>query len=117
MQDEDEEPFIVDYKFIYEFIHGSKFRFLVSSKTLLKNASVPINFMKSKLKKDSAILTCLDAQWFSSHATWYEGFKIGAPSTNNALKSTNRVIKDEHTLRERMPISQFKEEAIRIVRE
>ena len=46
-----------------------------------------------------------------------EGFKIGAPSTNNALESNNRVIQGQHTLRERMLISQFKEEAIRIVRE
>ena len=42
---EDEEPFIVDYKFIYEngdgeeAFHSRQFRFLVSSKTLLKNAS------------------------------------------------------------------------------
>ena len=30
------------------------------------------------------------------------------PSTNNALEATNRVIKDENTFRERLPLSRFK---------
>lgn len=30
------------------------------------------------------------------------------PSTNNALEASNRIIKDEHTLRDRLPLSRFK---------
>ena len=34
---------------------------------------------------------------------WYEGFSNGnIPSTDNGLESTNKTIKETHTLRERM---------------
>lgn len=39
---------------------------------------------------------------------WYEGFAKRTPSTNNALESKNRLIKDEGTLRERMDLGQFR---------
>lgn len=38
---------------------------------------------------------------------WFEGFRYKTPSTNNALESKNKGIKDEHTLRERLEFSQF----------
>lgn len=39
-----------------------------------------------------------------------EGAKFVSPSTNNALEATNRVLtNDENTLRERLPLSRFKE--------
>ncbi|RNA28122.1 hypothetical protein BpHYR1_003222 [Brachionus plicatilis] len=31
---------------------------------------------------------------------WYEGLQLFTPSTNNSLEATNRVIKDEDTLRD-----------------
>lgn len=33
--------------------------------------------------------------------------ELYVPSTNNALEATNRVIKDEDTIRERLPLSRF----------
>ena len=48
----------------------------------------------------------LNELWFDSHDNWFEGASYG-PSTNNGLESTNRVIKDEDTLRSRLPLSQF----------
>jgi transposase-like protein len=46
-------------------------------------------------------------QWVDKNNNWYEGSGLLIPSTNNRLESWNRVIKDEHTLRERLPISHF----------
>lgn len=47
-------------------------------------------------------------EWITHHQNWYEGFRKKTPSTNNALESFNRVIKDEQTFRERLDISQFR---------
>ncbi len=41
------------------------------------------------------------SEWIVSHSGWYEGYQSGC-STNNGLESTNRVIKDDHTFRERL---------------
>jgi len=38
---------------------------------------------------------------------WYEGLARNSPSTNNSLEATNKVIKDECTIRERLPIRDF----------
>ena len=49
---------------------------------------------------------------------WYEGFADGnIPSTDNGLESVNRVIKDSHTLRDRMPISQYLVNAMDMIRD
>ncbi|RMZ98423.1 hypothetical protein BpHYR1_035707, partial [Brachionus plicatilis] len=46
--------------------------------------------------------------WLDEHNLgWFEGFAPGFPSTNNALESTNRYIKDDGTLRIRLAIRQF----------
>lgn len=41
------------------------------------------------------------------NVNWFEGYKQFTPSTNNALEATNRVIKDEDTLRNRLPLARF----------
>lgn len=49
-----------------------------------------------------------EKEWLNQNSSWYEGFAKLTPSTNNALEAFNRLIKDEHTLRERLDISQFR---------
>ena len=49
------------------------------------------------------------------HSGWFEGAHLFVPSTNNALEATNRVIKDQKTFRNRLPLSQFLQLAIDIV--
>ena len=41
--------------------------------------------------------------------TWYEGYHplLAVPSQNNALESTNNVVKDDGTFRKRLPVAQF----------
>jgi transposase-like protein len=46
-------------------------------------------------------------EWLVLNRNWFEGIQKMIPSTNNALEAFNRVIKDENTLRERLPISRF----------
>ena len=57
----------------------------------------------------------MEIQWFTSRDTWYEDFFMFAPSTNNACEAINRTIKDEHTFRERLPMSTFKEIMMKMV--
>lgn len=53
------------------------------------------------------ILEYFQHEWLESNPNWFEGVSKLVPSTNNALESFNRVIKDENTLRERLPLSRF----------
>ena len=46
-------------------------------------------------------------QWVDSNSEWYEGYAVGFPSTKNALESTNRLIKDQSTHRERKLKGEF----------
>lgn len=48
------------------------------------------------------------SEWLVKNRHWYEGFAHHTPSTNNAVESFNRKIKDEQTLRERLDLSQFR---------
>lgn len=47
-------------------------------------------------------------EWLRKNRFWYEGVKVNTPSTNNAIEVANRIIKDEHTLRERFDLGQFR---------
>lgn len=65
---------------------------------------------KWKNCKDNEVIvfvTYLEKEWFISQPNWYEGAARGFPSTNNGVEATNSIIKSEHTLRERLPIGQF----------
>ena len=57
------------------------------------------------MKRDDYLLKYFINEWLSSKDGWYEGYQTHRPSTNNALEATNRVIKDEDTLRERLPLA------------
>lgn len=56
-------------------------------------------------------------EWLIQNRNWYEGFEKLTPSTNNALESNNRVLKDEQTLRERMDLAQFRVKVFDVVRQ
>lgn len=47
-------------------------------------------------------------EWLNKNRFWYEGFAHTTPSTNNALESCNKLIKDENTFRERLDLRQFR---------
>lgn len=56
--------------------------------------------------KDLLEYFCIE--WLNQNRNWYEGVAKMVPSTNNALESNNRLLKDEQTLRERMDLAQFR---------
>lgn len=48
-----------------------------------------------------------EREWIVLLPNWYEGAAVGLPSSNNGVEATNAVIKNEFTLRERLPVGQF----------
>ncbi|CAK1582220.1 unnamed protein product [Parnassius mnemosyne] len=46
-------------------------------------------------------------EWLKKHPNWFLGAAPCSPATNNALEAFNRNIKDQNTLRERLPLSHF----------
>lgn len=56
----------------------------------------------------SELVKYFEDEWLIKNRNWYEGFATRTPSQNNALESTNAVIKREQTLRERLDLSQFR---------
>ncbi len=49
----------------------------------------------------------ITSEWLESKNGCYEGLELYVPNTNNALEATNRVIKDEDTIREWLVSSIF----------
>lgn len=52
-------------------------------------------------------------EWLDANRYWYEGCGKLVQSTNNALESFNRLIKDEQTLRERLDLQPIPRENVR----
>ena len=63
---------------------------------------LPLDYSEKKWKNEEKFLQYFSSQWLNSKNGWFEGLATYVPSTNNALEATNRVIKDEDTLRERL---------------
>ena len=79
---------------------------LCESETVFRN--VLSLFLKKWSKTEKEFTEYFENEWLTVLDSWYEGY-YGAftPSTNNQLEATNKVIKDEHTFRERHPLSRF----------
>ena len=65
-----------------------------------------------KWYEETEFISYFEAEWLDSNRFWYEDAEKLTPSTNNALESFNRVIKDENSMRERQPISRFSVELL-----
>lgn len=65
-------------------------------------------FLKKWQAVSTDLVTYFEKEWLVQNRNWYEGFRRHTPSTNNALEAFNKVIKDEHTLRERLELSHFR---------
>ena len=72
-------------------------------------------FLK-KHKSEKEFITYFKNEWVDTHDGWYEGYAELTPSTNNALESNNRYIKDNGTLRSKLDLSVFLNTAKQIVR-
>ncbi|CAF3981206.1 unnamed protein product [Adineta steineri] len=69
-------------------------------------------FIRKWNRKESTFIEYFQKEWLTSHRGWYEDIQQLTPSTNNDLESNNKVIKDENTFRERLPLGlkQFHDE-------
>lgn len=65
-------------------------------------------FLQKWKKESLELVKYFKKEWLVANRNWYEGFRVRTPSTNNALESTNNVIKNEQTMRERFDFSQFR---------
>lgn len=72
------------------------------------DAASTLFMAKWRAKYQKLIDDYFETEWLIKNRNWYESFRIKTPSTNNALESFNNVIKNEHTMRERFDISQFR---------
>ncbi|XP_028175937.1 uncharacterized protein LOC114364130 [Ostrinia furnacalis] len=70
-----------------------------------------------KWENERVFIAYFKEEWLLKNRHWYLGASPGSPATNNALEATNKVIKDTHTLRERIPLSRFLIVATTIVTE
>lgn len=64
-------------------------------------------FMKKWRLESEEMIDYFEKQWVQICPNWYEAFAKRIPSSNNGLESRNRLIKDEHTFRERMELGVF----------
>jgi len=87
----------------------------LSQSTEIFKRAVSLFIKKWKTKNAKEFLQYMNKKWLSTHNSWYEGYKHFTPSTNNGLESNNRIIKDEQTIRERVPLSRFSQQALEIV--
>lgn len=65
-------------------------------------------FLQKWRDEAEGLIDYFERQWVDQNRNWFESFAKRVPSTNNAMESNNRLIKDEHTLRERMDIGKFR---------
>lgn len=78
---------------------------------------VAVQLFMIKWREESVgLIEYFENQWVHQNRNWFEGFAKQTPSTNNALESFNRLIKDNHTLRERMELGKFRIELFEMVK-
>ncbi|CAF3873774.1 unnamed protein product [Rotaria sp. Silwood1] len=96
----------IDSKKTKEILDDIETLQLCESETVFRNVSSL--FLKQWNKTEKEFTEYFENEWLTVLDSWYEGYN-GAftPSTNNQLEATNKVIKDEHTFRERHTLSRF----------
>lgn len=71
------------------------------------NFEIARSLFKNKYESQTEFLIYFNMEWVTKNPNWYEGAMQHTPSTNNSLEATNRVIKDQFTLRERLFLGEF----------
>ncbi|CAF1278263.1 unnamed protein product [Didymodactylos carnosus] len=70
-----------------------------------KTFEIATKLFLKRWKNQEQFIHYFSSEWLESKNGWYEGLEVS--STNNALEATNRAIKDEDTLRERLVLARF----------
>lgn len=88
----------------------------LSKSTEIFNVAADL-FLKKWRAVSKPLAEYFEKEWLIKNRNWYEGFRVKTPSTNNALESKNKGIKDEHTLRERLEFTQFRVVMFEMIRQ
>ena len=77
-----------------------------------------IQLFKIKWAKYSDFLNYFVNEWVNQNSLWYEGasFNLATPSQNNALESTHYVVKNQHTLRQRLALIPYFSNAFKMIK-
>jgi hypothetical protein len=77
-----------------------------------------IQLFKNKWPKYSDFLKYSVNEWVNQNSLWYEGasFNLATPSQNNALESTHYVVKNQHTLRQRLALIPYFANAFKMIK-
>lgn len=95
-----------DEKTVQELLHDIDMLQLSKSHAIFDKAAN--DFLEKWRKRSLAFSEYFDSQWLQKHRFWYVGAREMTPNHNNALETANRLIKDEHTIRERFDLGQFR---------
>lgn len=68
-------------------------------------------------KKSETFMEYFKDEWLNKNRNWFEASGRLVPSTNNALESFNRLIKDEQTLREKTELKIFRVKVFEMVKQ
>lgn len=102
--------FIRDKKKVFELLADLDALQLSKDNYTFDKASVL--FMEKWKKVSADAMAYFEMEWLRKNRFWFEGAASNVtpniPSTNNAIEVANRLIKDEHTLRERYDLGQFR---------
>lgn len=73
-------------------------------------------FAKKWHSKETTVTNYIKKQWLSSYYKyWFAGAALLAPSTNNAVESTNRRIKDDFNFRTRSKMNVFQTKILQVL--
>ena len=77
-----------------------------------------IELFKSKWSKYQEFINYFVNEWVNQNSLWYEGasFNQSVPSQNNALESTHYVVKNQHTLRQRLALIPYFSNAFKMMK-
>lgn len=81
------------------------FQLAQSEQIFLKASNL---FIKKWMKKQPIFKNDFQNEWLTNLKELYEGVGHFKPNTNNVLESTSNLVKNEITLRQRLPLSRFK---------
>ena len=64
-------------------------------------------WLEKNNKTVNTFIKYFEEQWIKINFNWFEGAYSGVPSHDNGLESTNRYIKDYHTFKRRLSLTEF----------
>lgn len=65
-------------------------------------------FMHKWREVSPELMNYFEKEWIQKNPNWYECYQEDTPANNCAMETFNRIVKDDHTLRERLEVGKFR---------